>query len=179
MTHSYPDLPQAPEAIEERKRAIVQLIVNGNARNQTRACMMLGINPRVLSGWKQSDPEFDSALKWAMRQKVQDNIEAVEAAVLEQALEGNMAAAKFYLQHNAEEYREPPKEQAPSKEPIEAGWRDLNKPQRIEELPMGTVPVDSASIASLMRPNGDETQSDQAAGPGETSSTSRPFTTES
>ena len=41
----YPDLPQAPEAIEERKRSIIQLIANGVARNQTRACMSLGINP--------------------------------------------------------------------------------------------------------------------------------------
>ena len=175
----YPDLPQAPEAIEERKRSIVQLIANGVARNQTRACMSLGINPRTLTHWKQQDPEFAAALQWAMRQKMQDDIEMVEAKVLEEALDGNMAAAKWFLQHNAEEYREPPKEQPAGHEPIEAGWRETNKPQRIGELPMGTAPVDSASIESMTLRGGDATWNDQADGLGETSSTSRPSTMES
>lgn len=139
----YPALPDTPDAIEERKRAFLQLLLNGGARNATRAAQMLGINPAVIRDWKQIDLEFKQAVEWAVRQARQDKIEAIEESMYRNAVENdNFQSQKFLLQAWAPDDYAPPKPepvQAPQVQ--EASWREANRPKRLHELPMGEAPV--------------------------------------
>ncbi|MCZ7598372.1 MAG: hypothetical protein M5U09_12530 [Gammaproteobacteria bacterium] len=141
-----------PVAIETAKENLLNLLANGVMKNPSRAATSLGISPRAVAAWKANDPEFAEALDWAIKTARAADVDALEQAMLRNALENdNVSAQKVLLQAwDPETYQLKPYAslQPPPSDPnmIDATFRE--KPKRIHELPQGTAPEEDDSRSS-------------------------------
>lgn len=150
------DLSRHPQAVEERKRAFLNIILNGGRRmTEAKAARLMGITPKVVNGWKKRDPEFAEDLKDCKRQTWANDVDALMDAVLKNALENeNFSAQKWLLQKlDPTEWADEKTEEAlpaTTYRVIEA----VPAPKRIHELEEGPGPVDSSSSPSPTPPDG-------------------------
>ncbi len=81
----------------------------------TAACKKSGISRATIDRWKKSYFGFSDLMDGAMQRGVAKRSDAVESALVKNAMNGNVVAQKYFLQYNHQKYKRIPDYIAESK----------------------------------------------------------------